>query len=90
MGRELSRPELGAVIEALLGSVTDTGGLSDPVSGAGVVVTEAEITVPLEGLLARGADGRPVLLASPPRGLMRTGFDRPTHHAHLHLVLEGD
>jgi hypothetical protein len=86
----VTRPPLDEVLGALLGSIMETGERRDPISGAGIVVTSAEIDLPLDGLLARGADGAPVLLASPPLGIMKTGFDRPSHHAHIHLVAEED
>ncbi|HSO32868.1 MAG TPA: hypothetical protein VLT33_10130, partial [Labilithrix sp.] len=86
----VTRPPLSEILEALLGSVVDSGERRDPISGARIVVSEAEIELPIEALLARDAEGGPVLLASPPFGTMRTGFDGPIHRAHLRLVAEED
>lgn len=82
----MTRPLLSDVIEALLVSIVDTGERSDPVSGTAIVVDDALIELPLEGTLTRGPDGGPLLLASPPFGTMKTGFDRPMHLARIHLV----
>lgn len=84
------RPSLSEVIEALLGSVVEDGGRRDPISGTALVVTEAEVDVPLESTFARDDEGRPILLASPPFGTMKTGFDRPAFHARIRLALEED
>lgn len=86
----MTRPLLSELLDALLGSIVDTGERTDPISGARIVISEVEIELPLEASLGRDAEGGPVLLASPPLGTMKTGFDRPVHHAHLHLIAEGD
>jgi hypothetical protein len=83
----VTRPEIGEVIEALLGSVADTGQRRDPLSGQGIVVTEAEIDLPLEASIAM-ENGQLVLRAAPPSTLMKTGFMAPVHIAHLRLVLD--
>jgi hypothetical protein len=88
MELRVTRPALGDVLEALLGSVMDTGDRSDPITGAGIVVTEAEVDLPLESTLVRGPNGEPLLLASPPFTMMKTGFERPARRARIVLALE--
>ncbi|MGC4001320.1 MAG: hypothetical protein QM767_29235 [Anaeromyxobacter sp.] len=82
----MNRPELGEVLGALLEAVLNGGGAADPVSGAGIVVHEADIELPLEGYLAVEG-GRPVLRTAPPQTTMRTGFDAPLHRGRLLVVL---
>jgi|CXWL01.1.fsa_nt_gi hypothetical protein len=86
MELRVTRPHLSEVVEALLASIVDSGERADPMSGARIVVSEAEIELPLEATLGRDADGEAFVFASPPFGTMKTGFDRPTHRAHIHLV----
>jgi hypothetical protein len=90
VGRDVSRDLLSTTLETLLASIADSGGHGGARAGVAIAITEADITVPLEATLARDADGRPILLAAPPTGTMKTGFDRPTRLARLHLVLEDD
>lgn len=81
----MTRPLLSDVLEALVGSIVDTGEHRDAISGQGIVVSSAEIDIPIEGILAHGEDG-PLLRASPPFGTMRTGFDMPAHRARMVIV----
>lgn len=81
----MSRPLLGDVLESLLGSVVDSGEHVDPLSGTGLVVSEALIELPLEGVVAREND-EIVLRAAPPMGTMKTGFELPTTLARFSLV----
>ncbi len=86
----MTRPSLSEILEALLGSVVDTGERIDPRSGVRISISEADITLPLEASIGRGSEGEPTILAAPPFGTMKTGFDLPVHYAHIHLVAEGD
>jgi hypothetical protein len=81
----MSRPLLGDVLAALLGSLIEGDERVDPISGARLVVHEAEIELPLEGSMARGVDG-PLIFAAPPATTLKTGFDLPTQRARMLLV----
>jgi len=64
-----------------LGSIAAEAG--GPADGVSVQVGELSIEMPVEG---RVRDG--VLLASPPRGRLRTGFDTPHGHVRARFVVE--
>jgi hypothetical protein len=69
----LSWNELGDTLIELTAAVA-------PDDSTGLIVTGAELTVPLEVRLAR-TDGRLVLLAQPPFTRWRSGFLPTTHQA---------
>jgi hypothetical protein len=60
-------------------------GIVEPVAD-GVVVTEADLSVPLEIQLGRRAD-RLVLFAQPPHSRWRSGFLPATHMSRLTITL---
>ena len=82
----MSRPEMGDVLLAILESIRDGAAAADPVSGAGLIVEEADIDLPLEGYVVR-EQGELILRTSPPLAFMKTGVMAPVHRGRLHLVL---
>jgi hypothetical protein len=58
----------------------------EPPDGTGLVVTEAEIELPLE-VQSAVSEGRLVLLATPPHSRWRSGFLPVSQPGKLHIVL---
>ena len=82
----MSRPEMGDVLLAILEAIGDGGSVADPISGASLLIEEADIDLPLEGYVVL-EQGKPVLRTGPPLAFMRTGIMAPVHRGRLHLVL---
>jgi hypothetical protein len=64
---------------------TLVGGIEAP-PDCGLVVTEADIEIPLE-VRAVAVDDRPLLLAIPPHSRWTAGFVPPTHRFRLSIRL---
>lgn len=76
------RRELGDTLAALVAALT-------PSVASGLVVTEAEVDVPLE--VAAGLEnGRLVFYADAPHSRWQAGFLPPTHLSHLRVALVED
>ncbi|HEX9538234.1 MAG TPA: hypothetical protein VGA04_08695 [Streptosporangiaceae bacterium] len=58
-----------------------------PPAGAGLVVTEAELKVPLEVHIASSRQGL-VVLAQPPHSRWKSGFLPPTHMSRISIAVE--
>jgi len=58
-----------------------------PPEGTGLVVTEAELDVPLEVNVGAGSQGL-VVLAQPPHSRWKSGFLLPTHMSRISIVVE--
>ena len=75
-------PTLDETLLALLGAVA-------PPDGAGIVVTDDDMDVPLEASLAV-ENGELVVRASVPHSRWVSGFLPRVHLAHLHMELQDD
>lgn len=78
----MSWPELGDSLFELV------SGIVEPVA-EGMVVTEADLSVPLEVQLGRRGD-RLVLFAQPPYTRWRSGFVPATHMSRLSIGLRSE
>jgi hypothetical protein len=58
----------------------------EPPPGVGLVVTEAEIELPLE-IQSAVSDGRLIFLATPPHSRWKSGFLPAAYPGKLHIVL---
>lgn len=72
---------------SLAGTLTELVQSIVPPAGTGLVVTEAELRVPLEVHVAPGHDGL-VVLAQPPHSRWRSGFLPPTHMSRISIAVE--
>jgi hypothetical protein len=75
----MARPELHRTLMAAVEAI------SPPVD-AGLLVTEIELTLPLE-IVAGSRDGRPVIAGGVPHTRWRSGVLPAVHTAHLRIVL---
>lgn len=58
-----------------------------PPTGTGLVITGAELDLPLELVAVVGRDGRPVVAGSAPHSRWESGFLPSVHLAHLEIEL---
>jgi hypothetical protein len=75
----MARPELHRTLVAAVEAVS-------PPDGSGLVVTEVELTLPLE-LVAGSRSGRPVIAGTVPHTRWRSGVLPEVHTAHVHIAL---
>jgi hypothetical protein len=77
----MARPELYRTLVAAVEAVS-------PPAGSGLVVTEVELTLPLE-LMAGSRGGRPVIAGGVPHTRWRSGVLPEVHTARLQIALTG-
>jgi hypothetical protein len=74
----MPRPELHRTLVAAVDAVS-------PRVTSGLVVTEAQLDLPLEIVVVAGRDGRPVIAGSVPHSRWRAGFVSEARLSRLHI-----